>query len=80
LARGPLAHGYRTDLWTTQRVAEVIRRTLRVRYHPDHVGRLLRRLGWSHQKPERRALERDEGAIARWVQTVWPQVKKPPRA
>lgn len=79
LARGPLAHGYRTDLWTTQRVAEVISRTFGVRYHRAHVGRLLHQLDWSHQKPERRALERDEAAITRWVHGRWRQVKKTPR-
>jgi transposase len=79
LGRGPLAHGYRTDLWTTQRVAEVIQRTFGVRYHRAHVGRLLHRLGWSHQKPERRALERNDAAITAWVRTRWPQVKKTPR-
>ena len=65
LLQGPLAHGYRTDLWTTARVAEVIERHFGIRYHPDHVGRLLHALDWSLQKPERRALQRNEAAIAR---------------
>jgi len=80
LQRGATAHGYRTELWTTARVAEVIDREFGVGYHRDHVGRLLHQLGWSHQKPERRAVERDERAIARWKQVTWPQVKKRPRA
>jgi transposase len=79
LLKGAPAHGYRTDLWTTARIAEVIRRTFGVRYHRDHVGRLLHRLGWSSQKPERRALERDEERIERWKRTEWPRVKKTPR-
>ena len=74
--KGPLAHGYVTDLWTTARVAEIITRAFGVTYHRDHVGRLLQRLGWSHQKPERRALERDDDAIARWKQRAWPRIKK----
>lgn len=78
LLRGPLAQGYRTDIWTTARVADVIRKRFGVRYHPDHVGRLLHQLGWSSQKPERRALERDEEAIARWKAQDWPRVKKTP--
>ncbi len=78
LVRGPLRHGYHTDLWTTARIAEVIERAFGVHYHRDHVGRLLHRLGWSSQKPERRALERDEREIARWVRTEWPRVKKTP--
>ena len=79
LAKGALAHGYRTELWTTQRIVEVIERHLRVRYHRNHVGKLLHQLGWSHQKPERRALERDEAAIAEWKRSVWPLVKKTPQ-
>ena len=76
LLRGARAHGYGTDLWTTQRIAEVIERQFRVRYHRDHVGRLLARNGWSPQKPERRARERDEAAIERWKRTRWPRVKR----
>jgi transposase len=79
LLAGPRTCGYRTDLWTTARIAEVIRKQFRVSYHPDHVGRLLHGLGWSPQKPERRALERDEKGIARWVARDWPRVKKTPR-
>jgi transposase len=76
LLRGAGAHGYSTDLWTTQRIAEVIERRFGVRYHRDHVGRLLARNGWTPQKPERRARERDEGAIAHWKRTRWPRVKR----
>jgi transposase len=76
LLRGPLAHGYRTNLWTTARIAEVIRREFGVQYHRDHVGRLMHSLQWSPQKPERRALERDEKAIERWKQKDWPRIKK----
>jgi transposase len=76
LLRGPAAHGYDTDLWTTQRIAEVIERLFGVRYHRDHVGRLLGRCGWSPQKPDRRARERDDVAIERWTRTRWPRVKK----
>jgi transposase len=66
-------------LWTTARVAEVIRKSFRVRYHPDHVGRLLHGLGWSHQKPQKKALERDEAKIRRFIREDWPRVKKTPR-
>lgn len=79
LLAGPLASGYRTDLWTTARVASVIRSRFGVRYHADHVGRVLHQMGWSAQKPERRALERDEAAIERWKKRDWPRVKKTPR-
>jgi transposase len=76
LLKGPLAAGYRTDLWTTARIAEVIERTFGVTYHRDHIGRLLHQMGWSHQKPERRAAQRDEKKIRDWVENDWPRVKK----
>jgi transposase len=71
-----MASGYTTELWTTQRIADLITQEFGVRYHADHVGRLMHDLGWSHQKPERRALERDEKAIERWTREEWPRVKK----
>lgn len=78
LRQGAMAHGYRTELWTTQRIADLIARRLGVRYHRNHVGKLLHQLGWSHQKPERRALQRDDAGIAAWKRTTWPRVKKTP--
>lgn len=78
LLRGAHAAGFATDLWTCPRVATVIRREFGVRYHVDHLGRLLRRLGWSPQKPERRARERDEAAIRRWLRVELPRIKKKP--
>ena len=80
LARGARAHGYPTDVWTTKRVAAVIRREFGVRYHPAHVSRILAGCGWSCQKPERRAVERDEAAIARWKRYHWTGIKKKPSA
>jgi len=79
IAKGPLAYGYKTDVWTCDRVRRLIWREFRVRYHRDHVGRLLHQLGLSPQKPERRALERDEARIERWKRKRWPQVKKTQR-
>ena len=76
LVRGARACGFATELWTCPRVAKVIRREFGVKYHVDHIGRLLRSMGWSPQKPERRARERDEEAIRRWVKVDWPRVKK----
>jgi transposase len=79
LLRGAHAAGFSTDLWTCPRVAQVIHKEYGVRYHVDHIGRLLHSLGWSPQKPQRRAIERDEEAIQRWVKAAWPRVKKTPR-
>jgi len=76
LRQGPGRHGFRTGLWTLGRVAEVIRRRFGVSYHPSQVWRILRGLGWSCQKPQCRARERDEASIARWRRVVWPRLKK----
>ncbi len=76
LLGGPRGSGYATEYWTLPRVAEVIEQLTGVRYHPGHVWRVLRKLGWSRQKPTTRARERDEVAIQRWVKTTWPTVKK----
>jgi len=76
LRRGPGHHGFGTELWTLARVAEVIRRRWRVSYHPSQVWRILVGLGWSCQKPQCRARERDEEAVARWRRVDWPRIKK----
>jgi transposase len=76
LKERPQVHGYPNELWTLPRVAEVIERHFGVHYHPAHVWRMLRALGWSCQKPERRARERNEEKIARWRKEKWPHIKK----
>ena len=76
LLQGPIRHGYETQLWTLERVSDVIERHLGVSYHPGHVWRILLSLGWSCQKPESRARERDEKAIATWRRVDWPRIKK----
>ena len=78
LLNGPRLHGYSTELWTLERVAEVIAVNFGVQYHPGHVWKILRAMAWSCQKPERRARERDEQAIRRWRQEDWPRIKKRP--
>jgi transposase len=76
LCRGPLAAGYRTALWTCVRVAEVVRKTFRVSYHPDHLGRILHDLGFSPQKPQQVAREQDAAAVAKWRERDWLRIKK----
>jgi transposase len=78
LARGAPAHGFRGEVWTCARVAEVIRKEFGVSYHPAHVSRLVRALGLSLQKPLLRANQRDEEAIRRWKEERWPELKKGP--
>ena len=76
LERGAEAHGFRGDVWTCERVATVIRREFGVSYHPAHVSRVVRMLGLSLQKPQRRAEQRDEEAIDNWKEKKWPSLKK----
>jgi transposase len=79
LEAGAQAAGFDTDLWTLDRVVQVIQRTTGVRLSRPSAWRLLtQRLGWSLQRPERQARERDEEAIARWVAHEWPRIKKGP--
>jgi transposase len=75
LLRGARTAGYESDLWTCPRIAELIAEEFGVSYHPDHIGRLLRSLGWSPQRPQRRAAERDEARIQGWVREDWPRIK-----
>ena len=76
LVEGARAAGYDADLWTCRRVTALVERRFGVSYHFNHVGRLLHALGFSPQKPLRRARERDEEAIERWRREDWPRIKK----
>jgi transposase len=77
LSAGPKANGFATDMWTLARVAEVIERVTGVRYSPSQTWLILRqRLGWTRQRPARRAAERDEQAIEQWVKRDWPRIKR----
>jgi transposase len=80
LLEGAPAHGFTTPLWTLKRVRLLIEREFGVRYSEVHVWRLLGQLGLSNQKPDRRALERDEAAIELWRKRTWPALKKTPLA
>jgi transposase len=76
LARGAQAYGFKGEVWTCERVAVVIRREFGVSYHPAHVSRVVRMLGLSLQKPQRRAEQRDEEAIEHWKEKKWLSLKK----
>ena len=76
---GAEAHGFRGDVWTRERVGKVIEREFGVSYHPTHVGRILRYLGWSGQKPVERASQRNEAAIQQWRDERWPELEKKPK-
>jgi transposase len=78
LAQGAEHFGFRGDVWTQPRVAALIQREFGVSYHPAHVGRLLKRLSWSRQKPVERATQRNETAIERGRTDTWLTLKKKP--
>ena len=78
LVAGALAQGFTTDLWTCPRIAQLIERQYGVRYHVDHIPYVMRSLGFSVQKPESRARERNEPAIQHWIEHDWPRIKKRP--
>jgi transposase len=75
LAKGAKAHGWQNELWTAARVARLIEREFDISYHPEHVREILkRRLGWTSQKPRRRARERNDKEVARWVGDEFPRI------
>ena len=76
LEQGALAAGFPTEQWTQARVKQVIEREFGVHYHRDYISRLLHDLGWSVQKPDPRAIERDEELIQAWLSQDWPRIKK----
>ena len=76
LVAGAVAAGFPSECWTCPRVAQVIENQFGVKYHPDHVWKILRGLGFTCQKPEHRARERDEERIATWRREDWPRIKK----
>jgi len=76
LEAGALAAGFPTEQWTQARVQRVIKREYSVSYHQNYISRLLHDLGWSVQKPDPRAIERDEELIRAWLSKDWPRIKK----
>lgn len=73
---GALHYGFETDLWTTERIAKLIRVHFKIKYNRNHVAKKLHSLNLSWQKPKKEARERDENEVRNWVQNVLPQVKK----
>lgn len=78
LEKGAEAYGFRGDVWTRPRVAKVIEKEFGVHFTPQHVGNLLRKIGWSRQKPMTRANQRNETTIEQWRTEKWAQLKKKP--
>lgn len=80
LLQSPTEHGFGTELWTLKRAGAVIERLHGVRFGQTQVWRILGSLGFSPQKPEKRAIERDEDAVRHWKKRTWPALKKKPSA
>ena len=78
LSHGAEAYGFRGEFWNSARVGEVIWREFLVRYHKNHIPRLLHELDWTPQQPLERASQRDEARIALWRSETWPALKKRP--
>lgn len=76
LTRKPTDHGFRTDLWTATRVAELIDRNFGVRFHPNYLREWLTKRGYSPQRPAKRARQRNDATIAGWVKNDWPRIQK----
>ena len=74
--RGAEAYGFWGQVWTCGRIAAVMHLAFGVSYHPVHVGRVLKALRWSPQKPARRARQRDETAITHWREETWPVLNR----
>lgn len=76
LLKGAYEQGYAEDYWTLDRIARLIWDKFKVRYHPSSVWHIMKRIGWSNQRPQRQALQRNDETIRRWKQHTWPRIKK----
>lgn len=76
LADPPSEHGFRTDLWTARRVAELIRTRLQVEFHPRYLREWLRKRNYTPQKPARRAKQQNPAEVDRWLRDEWPRIEK----
>ena len=79
LDQGASAYGYVGNYWTLARITQLIWQLFKVRYHPSAVWQVMDRMNWSSQRPQRRALHRDEEAIVAWKKKVLPRIKKDTR-
>jgi transposase len=76
LADSPTKCGFFTELWTTDRLAQLIEQEWGITLHPDYLGTWLRQRGYTPQKPRRKPRERNDEAIAAWLARDWPRIKK----
>ncbi len=76
LLLGPKHAGYSTEIWTLERIANLIKNKVKIKYHPGNVWKVMKSMGWSCQKPETRARERNENKIKYWKRVKWPEIQK----
>ena len=79
LLEGPNANGFPTELWTLARVADVIEKLTGVRFSNAHVWKILKSMGWSRQRPARRAIEQNKEVLEIWMKKEWPRIKRGPK-
>ncbi len=76
LLQGALAHGFETDNWTRERMAELVLKQFGVRYHPAHMSNLMRKIGFTVQRPKARSYRKDEESVRKWREEQLPELKK----
>jgi transposase len=76
LKASPTEHGFPTELWSAPRLAQLIWEEWGIQFHPKYLPTWLRNRGLTPQKPQRVPRERDPEAIAAWLATDWPRIKK----
>lgn len=76
LAHGAVSHGFPGHIWTRARVNELIGRLFGVSYDPTQVGRILKKVGWSLQKPTKKARQQDKLKVQKWRKGTVAELKK----
>lgn len=70
-----MKYGFETPLWTCKRIQKIIKDKTGKKIHTTNIMRWLKRINISNQKPQRRASQRDEVVIEKWLNEEWPKIK-----
>lgn len=76
LQKGPEQYGFQGAIWTRTRVNAVIKKLFGISYDPSQVGRILKKVGWSRQKPQPKARQQNKEAVNQWRTERLPELKK----
>jgi transposase len=79
LKKGAPAHGFSGEIWTRKRVGAVIFKLFGQNYDPTHVGRILKKAGWTKQKPQVKARQQNAESVKNWKEKRLPEIKKKPK-